>query len=402
MLLGSEPTRWLLRPLAHVVVFTLLSALAAVAGGETLTLTKNGPKAAREGDLIEYRLTIANQGTTDVAGVEVLDRLPDAVEFIQAASTPIGAFDPATGIWTLPRLGTGADDSAATLRLEALVRSNLLADPNGTVAAINRASVVAPSSPDPIAAQLTTQILCAFCIDWEILSVGINTEHRSRLPDLRETRFFLDVEVANNGPVSSEGTLSATRFDVSGGDFRPSLVLEPATPVPVSLAAGETQTVTFNTNWAQGPLSTFTIFWEFEVSDLSLLDPVLPNTSAGSWTGDASDVDDDTRCFIAVAASGSYLGPHLRSVRRFRDETLMPNRGGRMLVAWYYALSPAVAKHIADNETRRALARLVLTPVVFAIGAPLPASAAFGGTLLLIFVLRRRLRLLGAPERASQ
>ena len=381
-------------PLILPVVLALLLAMPAATVGETLSLTKSGPSTAREGDLIEYRLEVVNQGTTSVTGVQLLDTLPDAVEFVQAVSIPGGIFDPATGIWTLPPLGTGAEDSAAELRLQALVRSGLLTDPNDTVAAINSATLIAPEPPEPIAAQVTTKIVCASCIDWEILSVGLNTEHRSNLPNIRETRFLLNVQVANNGPVASEGTVTATRFDVSGGDFKPSLNLEPSLPVPVSLGAGETQTITFVTNWAEGPFSTYTIFWEFEVSDESLLDPVLPNTAAGSWTGDASDRDDDSRCVVVVATSGSFLDPHLPSVRRFRDQTLMRSRFGQMLVAWYYELSPPMARHLARNETLRSLMRLVLTPVVFAIETPVLAWSVFAGLLFLTFVRRiKRVRL---------
>ena len=388
MILGSQPALWLMRRCARCVVLAALCVIPAVPVAETLNLTKSGPSTAREGDLIEYRLEVVNQGTASVAGVQVLDTLPDAVEFVQAVSTPAGLFDPATGIWSLPPLGTGAEDGAAGLRLQALVRSGLLADPNDTVAAINSATVIAPEPSEPIAAQLTTNILCAFCIDWEILSVGLDTEHRSRLPNFRETRFFLAVQVANNGPVASEGSLSATRFDVSGGGFRPALTLEPTLPVSVSLAAGETQTVTFVTNWAEGPFSTYTLFWEFEISDQSLLDPVLPNTLAGSWTGDASDRDDDNRCVVAVAASGSFLEPHVRGVRRFRDQTLMRSRFGQRLVAWYYAVSPPMARHIAHHETLRTLTRVVLTPVVFAIANPVLACSVLGGLLLLTFAYR--------------
>ena len=214
------------------------------------------------------------------------------------------------------------------------------------------------------------------------------------MPNFRETRFFLNVKVANTGPVASEGTVTATRFDVSGGNFRPSLSLEPTLPVPVSLAAGETQTITFVTNWAEGPFSTYTIFWEFEVSDESLLDPVLPNTAAGSWTGDASDRDDDSRCVVVVATSGSFLDPHLPSVRRFRDQTLMRSRFGQMLVAWYYELSPPMARYITRNETLRSVTRLLLTPVVFAIATPVLALTLFTGLLFLTFVHRiKRVRL---------
>ena len=63
----------------------------------------------------------------------MLDTLPATLEFVQAVSTPDGIYEPATGTWTLPGLGTEADDSAAELRLQALVRSGLLAEPSEVV-----------------------------------------------------------------------------------------------------------------------------------------------------------------------------------------------------------------------------------------------------------------------------
>jgi uncharacterized repeat protein (TIGR01451 family) len=374
------------------VVFALLVLLPAVAVGETPSLTKSAPITAREGSLIAYRLKVVNQGTVDVPGIRILDTLPDEVEFVQAESTPGGTFDPATGIWALPTLGTGAEDSAAALQIQALVRSGLLTDPNDTVSAINSAAFITPALPPTSTVRATTNILCSFCIDWEILAVAFNTEHRAQPPNFRETRFVLDVQVANNGPVASEGSVSATRFAVSGGGFSPSLSLEPSLPVPVSLDVGDTRTITFATNWTEGPFSTYTISWEFEVSDTSLLDPVLPNTESGSWTGDASDRDDETRCVVALAASGSYLDPHLPGVRRFRDQTLMRSRFGQMLVNWYYELSPALARRIERNETLRSVTRIVLTPVVFAIESPVLALCLLTGTLFLAFAHRNRVR----------
>jgi uncharacterized repeat protein (TIGR01451 family) len=401
LILNCKPAGWLRRRRARPVVFAVLVLFPFAGVGETLTLSKSGPSTAREGDRIEYRLEVVNEGITGMFGVQVLDVLPEAVDFVQAVSTPGGLFDPATGIWSLPPLGTGAEDSAAELRLDVLVRAGLLADPNEALGAVNRAAVLRPTPPAPIEAELTTNIVCAFCIDWEILAVGLNTEHQTRLPDFRETRFLLDVQVANNGPVASEGTVTATRFDVSGGGFRPSLSLEPSLPVAVSLPAGETQTVRFTTNWAEGPFSTYTLSWEFEVSDQSLLDPVPPNTLAGSWTGDASDRDDDSQCVVAVAASGTFLDRQLPGVRRFRDQTLLRSRFGQRLVAWYYELSPPLARYIAGNETLRTVARLALVPVVFGVQRPGVAVVVFGGVVLLVPVLKQR-RHGGRPRLAQK
>lgn len=97
-------------------------------------------------------------------------------------------------------------------------------------------------------------------------------------------------------------------------------------------------------------------------------------------------------CFIATAAYGSYLEPDVVLLRQFRDQYLLTNAPGRAFVDWYYATSPPIAETIARHETLKAMTRLGLTPVVYAIKFP----AAAVGLLFLIVILAglglRRLR----------
>ncbi|MCX8085641.1 MAG: hypothetical protein N3C63_01940 [Rhodocyclaceae bacterium] len=91
-------------------------------------------------------------------------------------------------------------------------------------------------------------------------------------------------------------------------------------------------------------------------------------------------------CFIATAAYGSPWEPHVASLRAFRDRVLLTNAAGRWLVARYYEFSPPVAEFIRGREGWRAFVRALLTPLVFAIEAPLAAlaltlAALFGFTL---------------------
>jgi uncharacterized repeat protein (TIGR01451 family) len=392
MILSSRPSRSVLRLLS---VLILLFGFPFAAVSENLTLTKNAPTTAREGDLIEYQLQAVNQGSVSVDGAQVQDTLPATANFVEAVSTPGGVYEPATGIWTLPSLGTGDDDRAAELRLQALVSSDLLADPSDVVLVINQARVATPQTPEPVEAEVTTSILCPFCVDWEILSVSLASDVRVDIDRQNtELRFDLHVQVTNNGPIASEGTVTAVDFSVLHGNFHPTLILGPALPVAVALAPGETQIITYGTNWSDWPDTDYTIAWEFAVADTSLMDPVMPNTVSGSYTGEGYDNDSGGGgCFIATAAYGSYLDPHVRSLRRFRDEILKRSRPGRALVAWYYDVSPPVAQYIEERETLRTLIRMALTPLVLSIEAPVLAFSVLMGLLLLTFGLRRCIRL---------
>ena len=69
-------------------------------------------------------------------------------------------------------------------------------------------------------------------------------------------------------------------------------------------------------------------------------------------------------CFIATAAYGSPLHPHLDILRDFRDKYLMTNKIGRSLVELYYKHSPSLAELITKHRLLRASVRFTLMPVV--------------------------------------
>jgi len=95
-------------------------------------------------------------------------------------------------------------------------------------------------------------------------------------------------------------------------------------------------------------------------------DPNFSNNTAG--TDQTTTID---RCFIATAAYGSFLHPHVSSLRDFRDEYLLSNAAGRMFVDLYYQYSPALAKYISNNENLALLTRIALAPLVYAVLYPL-------------------------------
>ncbi len=82
-------------------------------------------------------------------------------------------------------------------------------------------------------------------------------------------------------------------------------------------------------------------------------------------------------CFIATAAFGSYLHPHVQVLRGFRDRYLVTNRPGRLFVDRYYRYSPSIASIIEKNAVLKTTARWILTPVVYAVKYPFLFVFAF-------------------------
>lgn len=105
-------------------------------------------------------------------------------------------------------------------------------------------------------------------------------------------------------------------------------------------------------------------------------------------------------CFVATAAWGSWMHPHVRSLRHFRDAVLMRSPQGRAFVSFYYRWSPPVARLIDRHEPLRAAARGALAPLVFAIQRPLPAAGALllGMGLLAAGAAAARQRRRGNPQ----
>ena len=69
-------------------------------------------------------------------------------------------------------------------------------------------------------------------------------------------------------------------------------------------------------------------------------------------------------CFIATAAYGSPMHPHLDILRDFRDKYLMPSKVGRKFVEFYYEYSPWAASFISKHKVLKVVVRIHLLPVV--------------------------------------
>ncbi|MEA1876775.1 MAG: LpqB family beta-propeller domain-containing protein, partial [Bacteroidota bacterium] len=77
----------------------------------------------------------------------------------------------------------------------------------------------------------------------------------------------------------------------------------------------------------------------------------LSNDPSDEWLPAASPVyQEGGGCFIATAAFGSYLEPHVKVLTNFRDHYLLTNPLGIHLVRFYYYVSPPIADYISKHE----------------------------------------------------
>jgi uncharacterized repeat protein (TIGR02543 family) len=69
-------------------------------------------------------------------------------------------------------------------------------------------------------------------------------------------------------------------------------------------------------------------------------------------------------CFIATAAYGSPLDPHVQVLRDFRDKYLMTNKPGQAFVRFYYKYSPPIANFIERHKVLKSCVRILLIPLI--------------------------------------
>jgi uncharacterized repeat protein (TIGR02543 family) len=106
-------------------------------------------------------------------------------------------------------------------------------------------------------------------------------------------------------------------------------------------------------------------------------------TAKPSGDGDGGGRGDGL-CFIATAAYGSPLHPHVKILRDFRDKYLMPNTLGRNFVDVYYKYSPFVADIVTKHKVLKIATRIYLLPVIVFCYSLLHAGPA---VTLVIFIV---------------
>ncbi|MBE0414924.1 MAG: hypothetical protein IBX36_00030 [Dehalococcoidia bacterium] len=76
-------------------------------------------------------------------------------------------------------------------------------------------------------------------------------------------------------------------------------------------------------------------------------------------------LEEKGECFIATAAYGTPLAGEIEVLRQFRDQYLLPNPAGRLLVSLYYGSSPPLAHLISKHDGLKAVTRMALEPIIW-------------------------------------
>ena len=123
-------------------------------------------------------------------------------------------------------------------------------------------------------------------------------------------------------------------------------------------------------------LSTNQTVWEKNIAYIATPDTAYYAVIKLEMTpeGDASNpkawfddilLEEQYECFIATAAYGTPLAEEIDVLRQFRDEYLLTNPAGELLVSLYYTSSPPLANLISKQEGLRAVIRMALEPITW-------------------------------------
>jgi uncharacterized repeat protein (TIGR01451 family) len=346
------------------------------------------------GQPVQFTITASNVGADAASGVQVTNQLPGELRIPMgmAAFPSTGTYDAATGVWSIGSLAAGA---SATLVIPAIVVATTQPPCSVNVAESSLALDTQTSNNRAVAA--VKRSAADRCVD-----LALRTSSNFTPPCNESRRFDGFVYVSNRGPDDASNvfvdltqvpaSIPGLRFDSPGCT---------ATRCTVSsIAAGSSVPLRLISNHfrnRQRQTATFAV-----ATSSSDIDYLTANNQASTTVDipvftDCSELSPNegltVSCFIATAAYGSPLEPHVMALRQFRDRYLQLTAPGRAFIRFYYRHSPPIAAVIAEHEWLQFLVRMLLTPLVLAIAFPLRALmllALLAAALLLSPASRRR------------
>jgi hypothetical protein len=108
------------------------------------------------------------------------------------------------------------------------------------------------------------------------------------------------------------------------------------------------------------------------------------DTGGSGGGGDGSGGGGGGGCFIATAAYGSSIEPHVKILREFRDRFMLNNFIGRAFVKVYYRYSPPIADIIAKHPSLRFITRIGLLPIISVSWVALRINPAYSLALMFL------------------
>lgn len=189
---------------------------------------------------------------------------------------------------------------------------------------------------------------------------------------------------------SGNKSMTVNSFTISGTS---GFSVKTTIKTPLVLVPGESLDipVLFSPTTKSGYIGTLTIISDGGQATITLSGqgtaPItIPTTTPSSGTSSTDSTNlppastggsSSSGCFIATAAYGSYLDPHVMALRSFRDNVLLQSGIGTEFVEFYYKNSPPIADYIAKYPVLKLATRLVLTPLILAVKYPLFAVLLF-------------------------
>lgn len=339
----------------------------------------------------EFTVVVTNAGGSAANDVVVTDRLPVGLVIPSgmAAFPSAGSYDPLTGAWSLGALIPGA---SATLVIPAVVVA--IPQPPCIVNVATVSLVTDSNSSNDRAVAAVKTGTAVRCVDLAIIASGGNLHGCG---DGFELKYW--VTVSNGGPddagsfyLDMEQTpaiIPGLKF--TGADCEGLRCSAAALPAGTSMTFdAKSGSLDFNNRkYVTLDFALSSVDIDYDTANNQQADPIsippTPDCTSGGSGGSSG-------CFIATAAYGSALEPHVVALREFRDRVLRQSALGRAFIRYYYRYSPPLAAIIARHESLRVLARAVLTPIVLAVEFPRAAGALVGFALLLLVRRFRRSR----------
>ncbi|MEA1965036.1 MAG: hypothetical protein U9O41_07930 [Candidatus Aerophobetes bacterium] len=282
----------------------------AVNTSADLLMEKSGPATGTAGTNITYTLTLTNLGPSDAVDVNVTDSIPIGTEWV--SDTSLGAYDPATGIWTIGNLTAG---STTSLDITVKILS-------GTTDSLVNTATVSSITDDPDTINDTASVTTTVNTSADVLI----TKSDSPDPVIAGETLTYTLTIANNGGPSSALNISITDTLPAGVTY-------------VSDTSGVTPTVsgsdyTWNfTGTNSGPAGLTD-----EDKD-SFADDLTPNASF-SLT-------------ITVKVDANYTGTSLSNTATVSSDTYDPNPANNSATETTYVLlkpSLSIEKHVIPSS----------------------------------------------------